>query len=61
MTTLFSPIRIGAVDLTNRMWMSAMTRTRATEDNVPTEVMADYFAQRAGAGLIVTDCTAVSE
>jgi N-ethylmaleimide reductase len=41
--------------------MSAMTRTRATSDNVPTEVMADYFAQRADAGLIVTDCTAVSE
>jgi N-ethylmaleimide reductase len=61
MTNLFSPIRIGAVDLTNRVWMSAMTRTRATEDNVPTEVMAEYFAERAGAGLIVTDCTAVSE
>jgi N-ethylmaleimide reductase len=41
--------------------MSAMTRTRATEDNVPTEVMAEYFAQRAGAGLIVSDCTAVSK
>ena len=61
MATLFSPIRIGAVDLTNRMWMSATTCTRAAEDNVPTKVMADYFAQRAGAGLIVTDCSAVSE
>jgi N-ethylmaleimide reductase len=61
MTDLFSPIRIGALELPNRIWMSAMTRTRATEDNVPTEVMADYFAQRAGAGLIVTDCTAVSD
>jgi N-ethylmaleimide reductase len=60
MTDLFSPLRIGALDLPNRIWMSAMTRTRATEDNVPTDVMADYFAQRADAGLIVTDCTAVS-
>jgi N-ethylmaleimide reductase len=60
MTDLFSPLRIGALDLPNRIWMSAMTRTRATEDNVPTEVMAEYFAQRADAGLIVTDCAAVS-
>ena len=60
-TDLFSPMRIGELTLPNRIWMSAMTRTRATEDNVPTEVMADYFAQRAGAGLIVTDCTAVSQ
>ena len=61
MTNLFSPLRIGTLDLPNRIWMSAMTRTRATEDNVPTELMAEYFAQRADAGLIVTDCTAVSK
>lgn len=61
MTDLFSPLRIGRLDLPNRIWMSAMTRTRATEDNVPTKLMADYFAQRADAGLIVTDCTAVSK
>jgi N-ethylmaleimide reductase len=60
MTDLFSPLRIGTLDLPNRILMSAMTRTRATDDDVPTEVMAEYFAQRAGAGLIVTDCTAVS-
>ncbi|MGY2734686.1 alkene reductase [Sphingomonas sp. UYP23] len=61
MTDLFSPLRIGSMDLPNRILMSAMTRTRATADNVPTAVMADYFEQRANAGLIVTDCTAVSE
>ncbi len=60
MTDLFSPVRIGALDLPNRILMSAMTRTRATQDNVPTALMADYFTQRADAGLIVTDCTAVS-
>lgn len=60
MTDLFSPLHIGAVELPNRILMSAMTRTRATDDNVPTELMANYFSQRAGAGLLVTDCTAVS-
>jgi N-ethylmaleimide reductase len=60
MADLFSPLRIGALNLPNRVWMSAMTRTRATPDNVPTELMGEYFAQRADAGLIVTDCTAVS-
>ena len=60
MSDLFSPLHIGALDLPNRIWMSAMTRTRATEENVPTDLMADYFAQRSDAGLIVTDCTAVS-
>jgi len=60
MNSLFSPLRIGAIELPNRILMSAMTRTRATDDNVPTALMGEYFAQRASAGLIVTDCTAVS-
>ena len=38
-----------------------MTRTRATEDNLPTPLMVEYYGQRATAGLIVTECTAVSE
>ena len=38
-----------------------MTRTRATSDGVPTHIMGGYYAQRATAGLIVTECTAVSE
>jgi N-ethylmaleimide reductase len=41
--------------------MSAMTRTRATEDDVPTDVMRDYYVQRASAGLIVTECTQISD
>jgi NADH:flavin oxidoreductase/NADH oxidase family protein len=40
--------------------MSAMTRTRATEEDVPTDAMRDYYVQRASAGLIVTECTQVS-
>ncbi|WP_210338506.1 alkene reductase [Bradyrhizobium commune] len=61
MTDLFTPMDLHGLALPNRIWMSAMTRTRATQDNVPTALMAEYFAQRAAAGLIVTDCTAVSE
>ena len=61
MTDLFTPMDLRGVRLRNRIWMSAMTRTRASEANVPTSLMAKYFAQRAAAGLIVTDCTAVSE
>ena len=61
MTSLFSPMELGGLSLPNRIWMSAMTRTRATPHNVPTALMAEYFSQRAAAGLIVTDCTAVSE
>lgn len=61
MTDLFDPIMIGATSLTNRIVMSALTRTRATQDGVPTDLMRDYYVQRATAGLIVTECTQVSD
>ncbi len=61
MTDLFTPLKLGGLALSNRVWMSAMTRARATPDNIPTPLMAQYYAQRASAGLIVTECTAVSE
>jgi N-ethylmaleimide reductase len=61
MTDLFTPMKLGGLALPNRIWMSAMTRARATPDNIPTPLMAEYYAQRASAGLIVTECTAVSE
>jgi N-ethylmaleimide reductase len=57
---LFSSYDLHGLKLPNRIMLSAMTRTRATEDHVPTEVMRDYFVQRASAGLLLTDCTAVS-
>ena len=60
MTDLFTPFDLRGLALSNRILLSAMTRTRATEDHVPTELMRDYFVQRASAGLLVTDCTAVS-
>jgi N-ethylmaleimide reductase len=61
MSDLFTPMDLHGLALPNRIWMSAMTRTRATPDGVPTHIMGGYYAQRATAGLIVTECTAVSE
>ncbi|WP_278249822.1 alkene reductase [Lysobacter enzymogenes] len=58
---LFEPARLGSQLLTNRMVMSPMTRARSAQPgNVPTPAMARYYAQRAGAGLIVSEATQVS-
>ena len=59
--TLFSPLTIGPVTLANRLVMAPMTRNRAGDGNVPTDLMATYYAQRAGAGLIITEATQVSD
>jgi N-ethylmaleimide reductase len=59
-TNLFNRFDLKDLPLSNRIVMSAMTRTRATEEGVPTDVMRDYYVQRASAGLIVTECTQVS-
>ena len=56
---LLSPFTLGEVQLKNRAVMSPMTRSRAI-DNVPNDLMAQYYAQRAGAGLIITEGTAPS-
>jgi N-ethylmaleimide reductase len=61
MTSLFDSFELGGIALSNRIAMSAMTRTRATEDDVPTDLMRDYYVQRASAGLIVTECIQVSD
>ncbi len=61
LTSLFDPFDLHGVRLPNRMVMAPMTRTRATDGRVPTELMRDYYVQRASAGLIVTECTAVRE
>ncbi len=52
---LFEPLRLGAISLSNRIIMSPMTRDRAGPEDVPTEIMALYYRQRATAGLIVTE------
>jgi N-ethylmaleimide reductase len=56
---LFTPIRLGNIELKNRVVMAPMTRSRAI-GNVPNELMADYYGQRAHAGLIITEGTAPS-
>ncbi|HEY1541637.1 MAG TPA: alkene reductase [Xanthobacteraceae bacterium] len=60
MPDLFSPIRLGACELPNRIVMAPMTRNRAGSGEVPTALMATYYAQRAGAGLIITEGTQIS-
>ncbi|PWR23959.1 alkene reductase [Zavarzinia compransoris] len=53
--SLFSPYRLAAIDLPNRIVMAPLTRDRAGPGNVPTALMAEYYAQRAGAGLIISE------
>ncbi len=59
-TSLFDPIRLGAIEAKNRILMAPLTRGRATKSHVPTEMMAQYYAQRAGAGLIISEATGMS-
>ncbi|PSL15891.1 NADPH2 dehydrogenase/N-ethylmaleimide reductase [Marinobacterium halophilum] len=54
---LFSPIRMGAIELANRIVMAPMTRNRAGADGVPNELMVEHYAARAEAGLIVAEGT----
>jgi N-ethylmaleimide reductase len=59
---LLSPYTLGDLKLKNRIVMAPLTRTRAeNQGKVPNELMAEYYAQRAGAGLIITEGTFVSE
>jgi len=60
MPSLFDPIQLGAVSAPNRILMAPLTRGRSTREHVPTPMMADYYAQRAGAGLIITEATGIS-
>ena len=56
-TDLFAPYRLGSLELRNRFVMAPMTRNRAGAGEAPTDLNAEYYAQRAGAGLIVTEGT----
>ena len=58
--TLFSPARFGDLALANRVVMAPLTRNRAGAGLVPSPLAAEYYAQRAGAGLIITEATQVS-
>jgi 2,4-dienoyl-CoA reductase-like NADH-dependent reductase (Old Yellow Enzyme family) len=58
--TLFSPLQLGALTLPNRIVMAPLTRARAGETRVPNQLMADYYVQRASAGLILTEATSIT-
>lgn len=57
---LFEPVTIGNLKLSNRIVMAPLTRTRAGEERIPNKLMQEYYTQRATAGLILTEATAVS-
>lgn len=61
MSQIFSPVRIGRYDLPNRIVMAPMTRSRAQFDGTPGDLAAQYYAQRAGVGLIVAEGTQPSD
>ncbi len=60
MSILFTPLKIGSIEIKNRIIMAPMTRTRAVKGRVPNDLMATYYAQRASAGLILTEATCVT-
>ncbi|MGH6787730.1 MAG: alkene reductase [Novosphingobium sp.] len=57
---LFEPIRLGAISAPNRILMAPLTRGRADPGFVPNAMMAEYYSQRAGAGLIITEATGIT-
>jgi len=60
MTTLFDPIQMGELSLPNRIIMAPLTRCRASTGRIPNALMAEYYAQRASAGLIISEATSVT-
>lgn len=59
-SALLKPLTVGDVDAANRIFMAPLTRTRAEADATPSELAATYYAQRASAGIIISEATAVS-
>jgi 2,4-dienoyl-CoA reductase-like NADH-dependent reductase (Old Yellow Enzyme family) len=60
MATIFDPITMGDLQLPNRIIMAPLTRCRADEGRVPNAMMAEYYVQRASAGLIISEATSVT-
>lgn len=60
MPSLFDPLQLGAVSAPNRVFMAPLTRGRSSREHVPSDLMPDYYAQRADAGLIITEATGIS-
>jgi N-ethylmaleimide reductase len=61
MPDLFSPLRVGPLELPNRIWMAPLTRCRAEEGHVPGPLMAEHYAQRASGGLLIAEATMAME
>ena len=57
---LFTPVNVGPLALNNRIVMAPLTRSRAGPGNVPTQLNALYYAQRASAGLIISEATQIA-
>ncbi|QIL01511.1 alkene reductase [Sphingomonas sinipercae] len=60
MPTLFDPAEFGAIPLSNRIVMAPLTRARSGRDGIPNALMAQYYGQRASAGLIISEATGIS-
>ena len=58
---LYTPVSLGALQLRNRILMAPLTRCRADADHVPTDLMVEYYSQRATAGLIIAEATMAIE
>lgn len=57
---LLSPIKVGNMMLKNKVVMAPLTRSRADESDIPSDIMAEYYSQRSSAGLIITEASQVS-
>jgi N-ethylmaleimide reductase len=57
---LFEPLQMGDFELKNRLVLAPMTRGRAGVKRIPNELMAEYYFQRASAGLLITEATVIS-
>ena len=57
MPSLFDPLRLGDITLPNRIVMAPLTRSRSGETRTPRPLVAEYYAQRASAGLIISEAT----
>src|SRR5512137_294424 len=60
MSNLFQPLRLGDLELPNRIIMAPLTRCRSSEGRVPNAMMRDYYVQRASAALIISEATSIT-
>ena len=60
LSPLFEPLKLGDVEVANRVFMAPLTRNRAHPDGTPSEIAVEYYRQRASAGLIITEATQIS-